>query len=78
MSSNNSCETCACDKKKKIEKFGGSNIEHFSYEAPKNMCHYACSSINTTNILLFVLILVLLYLLSKEKFNFKFLNKNKN
>jgi hypothetical protein len=77
MSSNNSCETCACDKKKKIENFGG-NKEYFSYEAPKNMCHYACSSINTTNILLFVLILVLLYLLSREKFNFKFLNRNKN
>jgi hypothetical protein len=44
------------------------NIEHFSYEVPKNMCHYGCSNINTTNIILFVLILVLIYLLSREKF----------
>ena len=47
------------------------NIEHFSYEVPKNMCHYGCSNINTTNIILFLLILVLIYLLSREKiFNF--------
>lgn len=76
MSSNYACNICDSNKKKKIEKFGESNIEHFSYEAPKNMCHYACSSINTTNVLLCILILVLLFLLSKEKFNFHFLNKN--
>jgi hypothetical protein len=71
----NSCNTCGCNKKKIIENFkGGDKIEHFSFEAPKNMCHYACSSMNITNLLLCVLILVLLYLISKEKFNF--LNKN--
>lgn len=70
MYTNNSCGECNCNKKKKIENFGEDNIEYFSYETPKNMCHYACSSINTTNILLCILIIVLLYLLSKEKFNF--------
>jgi hypothetical protein len=59
------CSTCsACNKDKKIE--------HFSYEVPKNMCHYGCSNMNTTNIILFVLILVLIYLLSKEKISFNF------
>ena len=55
---------------------GNSNIEHFSFEAPKNMCHYACSTINVTNILLCVLILILLYLISREKFNFSIFKKN--
>ncbi len=68
-----SCNTCGCNKKKIMEKFGN-NVEHFSLETPKNMCHYTCSSINLTNILLCLLILVLLYLISKEKFNF--FNKN--
>jgi hypothetical protein len=66
-----SCNTCECNKKKVVEKFGNkANVEHFSLEAPKNMCHYTCSSINITNIFLCLLILVLLYLISKEKFNF--------
>lgn len=77
-------ESCDCNKKKKVENFQGGNIEHFkggdiehfSFEAPKNMCHYACSSINVTNILLFILILVLLYLISREKFNFSIFKKN--
>jgi hypothetical protein len=63
-------ESCGCNKKKMIENFrGGDNIEHFSFEAPKNMCHYACSSMNVTNIMLFFLILILIYLISKENFN---------
>ena len=41
-------------------------IEHFSYEVPKNMCHHGCSHMNTTNIILFVLILVLIFLLYKK------------
>lgn len=70
MSSNNSCDSCSCDKKKKIENFNGDNIEHFSYEAPKNMCHYACSSINSTNVLLCILIIVLFIFVIKGKINF--------
>ncbi len=69
----NTCSTCIKyknkDKKEKPnENRKENNIEHFSYEVPKNMCHYGCSNINTTNIILFVLILVLIYLLSREKF----------
>jgi hypothetical protein len=81
-------ESCGCNKKKLVEKFKGDNkadnkehfkggnVEHFSFEAPKNMCHYACSSINVTNILLLILILVLLYLISREKFDFNIFKKN--
>jgi hypothetical protein len=73
----NTCSTCIKYKntnEKNNEKNNEeinkreNNIEHFSYEVPKNMCHYGCSNINTTNIILFVLILVLIYLLSREKF----------
>jgi hypothetical protein len=63
------------DKDSRKEKVYG-NVEHFSFEAPKNMCHYACSTINVTNILLCVLILILLYLISREKFNFSIFKKN--
>ena len=51
--------------KKVIEK--ERTIEHFSFEGTRNMCHYGCSSINYTNIILAILVLVLLYLLSREK-----------
>jgi hypothetical protein len=70
----NNCTSCNINKnnennekkdKKVIEK--ERNIEHFSFEGTRNMCHYGCSSINYTNIILVVLVLVLLYLLSKEK-----------
>jgi hypothetical protein len=73
----NNCTSCNINKnggkkdntdkkdKKVIEK--ERNIEHFSFEGTRNMCHYGCSSINFTNIILVVLVLVLLYLLSKEK-----------
>ncbi len=69
----NTCSTCVkyknTDKKEKENvNRRENNIEHFSYEIPKNMCHYGCSNMNTTNIILFVLILVLIYLLSREKF----------
>jgi hypothetical protein len=74
------CNTCStCVKYKSTDEKNNqqnnqqnnkreNNIEHFSYEVPKNMCHYGCSNMNTTNIILFVLILVLIYLLSREKF----------
>ena len=68
----NTCSTCIkyknTDENNEKEKKRENNIEHFSYEVPKNMCHHGCSSMNTTNIILFVLILVLIYLLSREKF----------
>lgn len=63
------CSTCnirKTDKSKRREN-NEKNIEHFSYEAPRNMCHYTCSSINTTNIILFCLVLVLIYLISRQK-----------
>jgi hypothetical protein len=62
------CSSCNKNKDKKIE--------HFSYEVPKNMCHFGCSNMNTTNIILFVLILILIYLLSKDKINLQFWKKN--
>ena len=78
----NTCTTCIKYKdtkeikenKENKENKRENNIEHFSYEVPKNMCHYGCSNMNTTNIILFVLILVLIYLLSREKF-FNFFSK---
>jgi len=54
---------CSCNKKIKKEL---DNTEHFSYESAKNMCHYGCSSINTTNILLSILIIILIYLVIKK------------
>jgi hypothetical protein len=63
------CSTCDIRKaeiSKRREKFD-KKIEHFSYEAPRNMCHYTCSSINTTNIILFCLVLVLIFLISRQK-----------
>lgn len=70
----NNCTSCNINKKnrnnekedkKVIEK--ERSVEHFSFEGTRDMCHYGCSSINYTNIILVVLVLVLLYLLSKEK-----------
>lgn len=63
------CSTCSTRKSeitKRRDKYA-KKIEHFSYEAPRNMCHYTCSSINTTNIILFGLVLVLIFLISREK-----------
>jgi hypothetical protein len=63
--------TCGCNTKKVNETNSNEKvIEHFSLETPRNMCHYSCSSMNITNIVLVILVVVLLYLLSKEKFNF--------
>jgi hypothetical protein len=74
----NTCSTCIKykdnkedyreDNREDNKEKKGKNIEHFSYEIPKNMCHYGCSNMNTTNIILFVLILILIYLLSRQNF----------
>jgi hypothetical protein len=60
--------SCGCNKKK-VNDSNENGIEHFSLETPRNMCHYTCSSMNITNIVLVILIIVLIYLLTKEKFN---------
>ena len=61
--------SCSCLKKQKqlLPKNGDKTIENFSYDATKNMCHYTCASINTTNIILCVLVLLLLYLIAHNK-----------
>ena len=56
-SESSSCSNCSGCKK---------CIENFSYETPKNMCHYSCASINTTNVILCLLIITLIYLLAKQ------------
>ena len=33
--------------------------EDFSLEKPKDMCHYTCSELNTTNIIIVILIIIL-------------------
>ena len=53
---------CGCNKKRNIEEFK----EDFSLEKPKDMCHYTCSEINTTNIIIFILLSILIYLLVKK------------
>lgn len=65
--------SCGCnnkkkykDNKKKYKDNKDKELEHFSYEGAKNMCHYSCSSINTTNILLLILIIFLIYLFLKK------------
>lgn len=55
--------SCGCNKK---IKNSDEKIEHFSYEGAKNMCHYGCSSINTTNIMLLILIIILIYLVFRK------------
>ena len=72
MSNCTSCNINKKDKKmttnidKKVKE-KERTIEHFSFEGTRDMCHYGCSSINYTNIILAVLVLVLLFLLSREK-----------
>jgi hypothetical protein len=62
---------CNCNKKKYIEDFKDSIKEEFkedfSLETPKDMCHYSCSEINMTNILVVILIIILIYLLVRSK-----------
>ena len=60
---------CSCNKKYKIneiEEFTEEFKENFSLEKPKDMCHYTCSEINTTNIIIVILIIILIYLLVKK------------
>ena len=56
--------SCGCNKK--IINKEKDEVEHFSYDGAKNMCHYTCSSINTTNIILLILIVILIYLFIKK------------
>jgi|688.fasta_scaffold2785559_1 hypothetical protein len=58
--------SCGCNKKIKKENDNNNDVEHFSYDGAKNMCHYTCSSINTTNIILLILIVILIYLFIKK------------
>jgi hypothetical protein len=60
--------SCGCNKNliNKDKNIDKNNIEHFSYEGAKNMCHYTCSSINTTNIILLILVILLIYLFLKK------------
>jgi len=53
---------CSCNKKRNIENFN----EDFSLETPKDMCHYTCSEINKTNIIIFILVIILIYLVIKN------------
>lgn len=56
---------CGCNKKyrnNEIEEFS----EDFSLEKPKDMCHYTCSEINATNIVIVILVIILIYLLVKN------------
>ena len=62
---------CDCNKNKYInnkikEEFSENFKEDFSLEKPKDLCHYTCSEINTTNIILFILIILLIYLIIKK------------
>jgi len=56
---------CGCNKNKNTEKVKEEFTEDFSLEKSKDMCHYTCSEINTTNMLIFVLVCILIYLLVK-------------
>jgi hypothetical protein len=65
--------SCGCNKKidnpilmDDMILMNNKNIENFSYEPVKNMCHYTCSSINTTNIMLAILVILLIYLILKK------------
>jgi hypothetical protein len=48
------------------------NTEHFNQEKIKNTCHYVCSSINYTNIVILVIFIILVYHMIIS--NFKFTN----
>ncbi len=37
------------------------NIENFSMQPTKDICHYTCSRLSLTNILMLVIIIILLY-----------------
>ena len=56
---------CDCNKKFKINNIEQFN-EDFSLEKPKDMCHYTCSEINATNIVIFFLVIILIYLMVKK------------
>jgi hypothetical protein len=37
------------------------DIEHFNQQKVKNACHFACSSINYTNIIVLIITIILIY-----------------
>ena len=41
------------------------NKENFDIKDTKDICHYSCSKLNLTNILLFIVIIILLSVLFK-------------
>ena len=59
---------CDCNKKYKNNQLEIKEnfTEDFSLEKPKDMCHYTCSELNTTNIIIVILIIILIYLLVKK------------
>jgi hypothetical protein len=64
---------CDCNKNKYIinqfiddKKIKENFSEDFSLEKPKDLCHYTCSEINMTNIILVILIIILIYLIVKK------------
>jgi hypothetical protein len=36
-------------------------LEHFDQKKIKNACHYACSSMNYTNIIILIIVIILIY-----------------
>lgn len=47
--------------KNKSELLEYDNLEHFDQNKVKNVCHYVCSSINYTNIIILIIVLILTY-----------------
>lgn len=50
------------DTKEDAQKYNAQGMNEL-----RNLCHYSCSKINLSNILLFVVIIILLVLLFKNK-----------
>ena len=43
-----------------------SNKEHFGMQPTKDVCHYSCSKLKITNILMICVIIILLYMITKK------------
>ncbi len=52
------------------------NLEHFDQNKLKNACHYACSSMNYTNIIILIVVLILIYhtIVTNMKSNISIIN----
>ncbi len=37
------------------------NLEHFDQKQIKNACHYACSSMTYTNIIILIIVIIMIY-----------------